>query len=209
MSTRFPLVLLTPPDPHPQELAVAARWLSDPAAATRLHLRRPDWSRPQMAAWLHQMPAAWRPRVVVHGFPELVAEFGLGGCHLTATARAAGHRPTLPPGATLSTALHTLAEVQAEAPAYDYVLLSPIFDSISKSGYAAAFSLEAVARELRQLPQARVLALGGVTAAHLPRLQAAGFAGAAVLGTVWQAPNPVAAAEQLLTTAQTLASRTT
>lgn len=208
MSTNFQLVLLTPPDPHPQELAVADRWLDDPAAATRLHLRRPGWGRPQMAAWLRQLPAAWRPRVVVHGFPELVAEFGLGGCHLTAAARAAGPRPVLPPGATLSTALHTLAEVQAEAPVYDYVFLSPIFDSISKSGYAAAFSLEAVAQQLRQLPQARVLALGGVTAAHLPPLKTAGFAGAAVLGTVWRAAHPVAAAEQLLITAEMLFSGT-
>lgn len=205
MSTKFQLVLLTPPAPHPQELSVIEGWLGG-APDTRLHLRRPGWSRPQLAAWLRQLPASWRPRVVVHGFPGLVAEFGLGGCHLTATARAAGPRPVLPPGTTLSTALHTLEEVRAEAAGYDYVLLSPVFNSISKSGYEAAFSLEAVAQELRQLPQARVLALGGVTAARLSQLHAAGFAGAAVLGTVWQAPDPRVAAQELRRAADTLFS---
>jgi thiamine-phosphate pyrophosphorylase len=203
----FRLVLLTPPGPHPQERAVIECWLEGTLDA-RLHLRRPTWTLPETAAWLRQLPASWLPRIVVHAFPELVAEFGLGGCHLTATARAAGPRPVLPPGATLSTALHTLEEVRVEAAGYDYVLLSPIFNSISKSGYEAAFSPETVAPELRRLPQARVLALGGVTAAHLLQLQAAGFAGAAVLGSVWQAAQPVAAAEQLRTTAEMLSSGT-
>lgn len=181
------------------------RWLES-APDTRLHLRRPAWTMPETAAWLRQLPAAWLPSIVLHAYPELVREFAVGGCHLTAAARAAGPRPALPPGTTLSTALHTLEEVQTEAAAYDYVLLSPVFDSISKSGYEAAFSLEAVAHQLRQLPQARVLALGGVTAAHLPQLHAAGFAGAAVLGTVWQAPDPLVAVQELLRAADTLCS---
>lgn len=205
MRPAFRLVLLTPPAPHPQERAVIECWLEG-APDTRLHLRRPGWSRSETAAWLRQLPAAWLPRIVLHAYPELAREFAVGGCHLTAAARAAGPRPVLPPGTTLSTALHTLDEVQAEAAGYDYVLLSPVFDSISKSGYEAAFSLEAVVHQLRQLPQARVLALGGVTAAHLLPLRAAGFAGAAMLGSVWQAPNPLAAAQELLRAADTLFS---
>ncbi|AHJ99565.1 thiamine phosphate synthase [Hymenobacter swuensis] len=197
MRPAFRLVLLTPPAAHPQELSVIGRWLEG-APDTRLHLRRPGWSRSETAAWLRQLPVPWLPRIVLHAYPELVAEFGLGGCHLTATARAAGPRPVLPPGTMLSTALHTLEEVRAEAAGYDYVLLSPVFDSISKAGYEAAFRLEDVAELLPQFPLARVLALGGITAERLPAVRAAGFAGAAVLGAVWEAPDPAAAVHHVL-----------
>lgn len=81
------------------------------------------------------------------------------GIHFTEAARNAlpGGRPQRPPGRalTLSTSLHSCAEVEAEAEAeaarrrrreesssadatstsYDYVFLSPIFESISKPGY--------------------------------------------------------------------------
>ena len=44
----------------------------------------------------------------------------------------------------------------------------------------------------------RGVALGGVTAARLPEVAAMGFGGAAVLGGVWGADDPVAAVEDLL-----------
>jgi thiamine-phosphate pyrophosphorylase len=81
----------------------------------------------------------------------------------------------------------------------DYCFLSPVYDSISKVGYRSAGFLgeEQKGEEQRRSPSplaaalARaplpVLALGGVGPGKLRELRAAGFAGAAVLGAVWQA----------------------
>jgi thiamine monophosphate synthase len=44
-----------------------------------------------------------------------------------------------------------------------------------------------------------VLALGGVAAENIDLLPAVGFAGAAVLGSIWQGADPVAALRQLQT----------
>ncbi len=194
----FGLVLLTPPEPHPQELPMLTKLLAAPTPPARLHLRRPTWTRAETAAWLRALPATALPRVVLHAHHELAREFPVGGLHLTAAARAAGSLPVRPPGTTLSTALHTLAEVRELGLAYDYVFLSPIFDSLSKANYPRAFELPAVTAMLRAMPQATVLALGGISPATLPLIRPAGFAGAAVLGAVWQAPDPVAAWDGLV-----------
>lgn len=185
----------------PEAVAQEARLMSEMLAAglLRLHLRKPAFGRAQMAEYVAQIPARYHPRLVLHGHPALVAELELGGLHLTAAARnALRGPPKLHPGQTLSTSFHTLAEISRHRRKYDYVFLSPVFDSLSKRGYAAGFALSTVAEALRQLrPRAgympRVLALGGVEAPRLAAVRQAGFAGAAVLGAVWQSPDPVAA----------------
>ena len=67
-----------------------------------------------------------------------------------------------------------------------YVFLSPIFDSISKVGYAAAFPEEQLRQAAKErLIDRQVVALGGVTATNIAALRAWHFGGAAFLGDVW------------------------
>lgn len=63
------------------------------------------------------------------------------GIHYTEKSRP---RPPLPPqdNMTISTALHDLQQLDVDYGALDYAFLSPIFDSISKAGYEAAFDLD-------------------------------------------------------------------
>lgn len=198
MSSRpdFRLVLLTAPEPHPAEREVLAAIMASPTPP-RLHLRRPTWTLAETADWLRAAPAEWLPHLVLHNRHELAAEFEVGGVHFTAGARGAGQHQVGPASGTVSTALHSLAEVQAFGSAFDYVFLSPIFNSISKVGYSSAFVLPEVAATLQAVPEACVLALGGIQANTLPAVQQAGFAGAAVLGAVWEAPDPAAAFKEL------------
>lgn len=64
---------------------------------------------------------------------------------------------------------------------YDYLTLSPIYDSISKEGYKSSFERKDLENEIRNLP-IDVIALGGVTPDKFEELKAIGFAGAAMLG---------------------------
>lgn len=74
----------------------------------------------------------------------------------------------------------------------DYCFLSPIYPSISKPGHAADFDAEELASALAG-SRHPVLALGGVTGERFGELADLGFAGAALLGAVWQAADPVGA----------------
>ena len=85
---------------------------------------------------------------------------------------------------------HTLEEVEKRKKLYDYVFLSPIFDSISKQGYRSAFTKD-ILTEARDkgIIDEKVVALGGVALEHLSLLRQLGFGGAAFLGDVWQYSN--------------------
>ena len=197
----FRLVLLSAPAALPGEAHLLATLLG--AGAEILHLRKPGWPAAQVEHLILSIPEPFHARLVLHGHPGLVRRYRLGGLHLTGAARAATRRPPLLlPGQTLSTSFHSLAEISQHRRRYDYVFLSPIFDSISKDGYGSAFELPVLQaffqqRAVRTGYHTPVLALGGITAANLALVQSAGFAGAAVLGTVWQSPDPAAVLRRL------------
>lgn len=191
------LIVISPPEAVVHEVALMSEMLA--AGLSRLHLRKPTFSQLEMAELIAQIPVRYHARLVLHGHPALVSDLKLGGLHLTTAARTAlTSRPKLAPVQKLSTSFHTLAEIRQHRRKYDYVFLSPIFDSLSKDGYAAGFELSTVTEALWQLRRRagyvpQVLALGGIEAHRLAAVQQAGFAGAAVLGAVWQSPDPVAA----------------
>jgi thiamine-phosphate pyrophosphorylase len=210
MSLPFQLVLLTAPTAQPDEPRLLTALLAQGLA--RLHLRKPGWPAAQLEALIRALPAQYHARLVLHAYPELVRRYSLGGFHLTeAGRRAATRRPRLLPGQTLSTSFHSLAEIARTRRRYDYVFLSPIFDSISKSGYVSNFDLVDVHRFLRRLAgQAGspppVLALGGIDSQNIALVRQAGFAGTAVLGAVWQSADPVAAWQRVRSAAAVHAS---
>lgn len=61
------------------EFAVFADYCA--AGLGRYHVRKPGWSRAQLAAWIEAVPAPWRSRLVLHSHHELVEEYGLLGRH--------------------------------------------------------------------------------------------------------------------------------
>ena len=150
-----------------------------------LHLRKPASSAEECGALLEQLPPFCRGRIVTHDHFGLVARFGLRGVHLN------GRNPLPPPGfaGQRSASCHSLEELAArKREGFDYLFLSPVFDSLSKRGYRAASPPEALAaaREAGVLDGQRVVALGGIRPELLEQVAAWGFGGAAVLGYVWQ-----------------------
>lgn len=102
-----------------------------------------------------------------------------------------------------STSVHTLADWPTLAGRVELVYYSPVFASVSKPGYGPAQPLNDVARQIelhrqRQPNLPRLIGLGGVQPNTIRQVQDAGFDGAAVLGTLWQSPDPVAVVQELL-----------
>ncbi len=104
----------------------------------------------------------------------------------------------------ISTALHNLNELQYLAPDYQYVFISPVFKSISKTTYPAAFKWEELNEALQTYKQQQgekpqCIALGGIDEYTLPLIKKSAFDGAALLGAVWQHPEPLQQFLKLLT----------
>ena len=146
-----------------------------------VHLRKPGATAEECAGLLDGLTSDDRRRIVIHDFFELAEPYGLKGIHLNA------RRSTVPDGyeGHVSRSCHSLEEVKRYKDACDYVFLSPIFDSVSKQGYASAFT----DRTLKQassdgIIDNKVIALGGVTPDKIGYLRRLGFGGAAMLGCV-------------------------
>ena len=200
------LIVITSPHPIPYE-AQRIRELFDCGIDT-LHLRKPGASAADCARLLNVLPDECLRRIVVHDHFQLCRDYGLGGIHLNrrnptvppfiATARSGKSaacgcqtigcgsetRPAAIP--TVSASCHSIAEAAAKKADADYVFLSPIFDSISKQGYQAAYSDGALSKAAADgIIDSRVIALGGITADRMPMLRRWHFGGAAFLGDVW------------------------
>lgn len=149
----------------------------------RLHLRKPGAEIGECRRLLDGISREWLPRIVVHDNFGLFREYGLGGVHLN------GRNPMAPPNheGSVSRSCHSLEEISRYKGECDYLTLSPIFNSISKQGYMAAFGPGqlAAARDSGLIDR-RVIALGGVTLENIPRVKELGFGGVAILGDVWQ-----------------------
>lgn len=178
-------IVITSPDFLPGEAALIAR-LFDCGLDT-LHLRKPGSSVESCARLLDAVPAEYHGRIVTHDHFTLCRDYGLQGVHLNSRNPAAPGFVLSGRGRhTLSASCHSVAEVLRRKPGVDYVFMSPVFDSISKQGYGAAYTDEQLDRAAADgTIDDRVIALGGVSLGRLPVLRRWRFGGAAFLGDVW------------------------
>jgi thiamine-phosphate pyrophosphorylase len=183
------LIIISPPGGIPDEPEVVCRILQQSSAT--FHLRKPGLSDRQLAGYLNQVPTALHRRIMVHGHPRLLAQFNLMGIHFTEK-----ERTRHPQRLRLSSAFHRITDIPEHDGLYDYILLSPIFDSISKRNHHAAFDHADLKHFLSRTGHA-VVALGGLNGQRAAAAASLGFKGIAVLGAVWRRPSPEKAAVQL------------
>ena len=136
------LIVLTPPQTAPAEHRLIEGLLAEGLAEGlhALHVRKPAAAEAEVQAYLQQIPHQHRKAAVLHASSSfdaaaLASESNLGGIHYPERLRP--RTCTRQPGMTASTALHSLHDLGQDFGELDYVFLSPIFDSISKSGCGA------------------------------------------------------------------------
>lgn len=148
-----------------------------------LHLRKPEASSEAYKRLLLQIPKHWYSRIVLHEHFALAEEFGLHGIHLN---RRCSQVPDSFRG-SISCSCHTIEEVITQKDSKNYVFLSPIFDSISKVGYHAAFSPTLLKQAaIENIIDEKVIALGGITANNISLVKEWHFGGVALLGDIWK-----------------------
>lgn len=166
------ILVVTPEIPHENEPELIVNMLL--CGVDRVHLRHPSLSVVEMRNIIDAIPFELRERLTVHDCFELVEEFPQLGINLNSRNTLVPDKPH----GLMSRSCHSISEAMQPA---DYVLLSPIFPSISKPGYHSHFS-EA---ELKGLPRGKVVALGGMTPERIASLKCYPFIGAAFSGFVW------------------------
>lgn len=182
MTVNFPIVL-TLPGPVTGEAEAIRALVGDGAF---VHVRKPGLEGKALRRYLFTLTAVADPACLsLHHHGAEALEYGFHGLHLRPAAWETVRAERRYDGLTKSVSCHRWEETEA-FPEADYVFLSPVFDSISKAGYKAAFDLERLSEKLKSsLRRTPVVALGGIKCGNIRRVREAGFDGAAVLGAVW------------------------
>ena len=151
-----------------------------------LHLRNPFASLAELETLVQQIHPVYYDRIVLHDHYALAEKYQLKGIHWNARNQEFKLEGAYWQKASISRSCQSIPEVEMYKNQYQYVTLRPIFDSIYKQGYKAAFS----ERELRSAIEKgiinhQVIALGGIDSSNIHQLATMGFGGAAVLGVIW------------------------
>ena len=147
-----------------------------------LHLRKPQTSPVYAERLLTLIPEKYHKRIVVHDNFYLKEEYMLKGIHLNS------RNPDIPENYSgqISASCHSFDEVLIKKKKCDYVFLSPVFDSISKEGYNAAFTPEEMREASHKgIIDKKVIALGGIDEETILRAKDFGFGGVALMGGLW------------------------
>ena len=147
-----------------------------------LHLRKPSCNEDELSSLLRKTDPQYHHRIVLHDHFSLLESFSLKGIHLNK------RNPFLPDITvhSVSKSCHSLKEIQ-QADYFDYLFLSPVFDSISKSGYRRGFTREQLEEASKQkIIRKDIIALGGISSTTIPLARHYGFGGVAVLGALWE-----------------------
>ena len=181
----FVIIGITPSAIIPDEPTRIVSFLSS-GKVSFMHIRHPEADKEEISRLLTQIPAKYLSCITLHDHFDLAKQFQIGGLHLNS------RNPDVPyfseeRNFRISRSCHNLREI-SEYSSFDYVTLSPIFDSISKQGYPTSFPEEKLPELSAFLKESTVpvIALGGITPARFPLLRQLGFKGAAMLGALWQ-----------------------
>lgn len=147
-----------------------------------VHLRKPDSNIDECRKLLSELTDAQRAKIIIHDYPELYFEFSLKGIHIN---RNITNLPNNYNGFK-TRSCHSIEELKIYKNNYDYLFLSPIFDSISKHGYKSKFSAEVLRKASEDgIIDKKIIALGGVTLDKIPYLKELNFGGGAMMGAIY------------------------
>ncbi|MEN9773291.1 MAG: Phosphomethylpyrimidine kinase (HMP-phosphate kinase) kinase [Pseudomonadota bacterium] len=137
-------------------------------------------------------------RLVINDRLEVALAAGAHGVHLGQSdmdpVRA---RARLPAGMFIGWSIETLEQAaRAREMPVDYLAVSPLFDTPTKTDTAPAFGLEGL-RAVRHLTDRPLIAIGGIDVDNVAAVIAAGADGVAVVRAIEDVPDPAFAAAAL------------
>lgn len=161
------------------------------------HLRKTDFSTRALRTFIEEIPEKYHKRIVIHTHHELAMKYNLKGIYISRSHR---KRKVVTAARMLwfkirkrklavSRTFRSIEDILDYNPKYDYVFLSPVFDSIS-ANFQAGFLEQNLRHALKQTKYT-VLARGGVSVDNIQKAHELGFGGVVFYSGIWKAKNPL------------------
>lgn len=199
----FSLYLITDRKSLPSERDLLATVRTALRGGVRaVQLREKDLSAAELyplALALRELTREFSARLLINDRIDLALAVDADGVHLGShSLPVAVARQLLGDQRLIGVSTHHRDEVKdAAAAGADFVTFGPVYATPSKAPYGPPLGLSPLAALCSGAPLP-VFALGGVTAARLPELRAAGCTHVALIGAILHAVDPAVAAQRLL-----------
>lgn len=185
------LVVISSPTLVPNEASTINALLDEGLSV--FHLRKPEWSVSQMDSIVGKIKPEFRSRITVHSHHVKAEDWGLTRLHFPVALRSTIREDVFVDIAqhkTISTSTHSISEFMELPKGFHYSFCGPVYRSISKPGYESDFLFN---QDLIRSGQSatKMFALGGIDESNIPHAVALGFQGIALLGAIWNSPDPV------------------
>ncbi len=159
------------------------------AGLSHFHLRKPESDRRTYTSLIREIDERYHDRIALHGFHDLILDFpAISRLHYPEWLRKGTFKDGMHnAGSALkdcirSTSVHQLKDLK-ELEGFDYTFYGPVFNSISKPGYAGLASPDLLLPERKN--KLRIIALGGIDPGKILEVKRMGFDGLAALGAIW------------------------
>jgi thiamine-phosphate pyrophosphorylase len=198
------LVVISSSGPIENEAQIITRLFE--AGLEIFHLRKHKLSTKATKELLKQIPAHFHCRIVIHSHHKLARTFNLRGIHLTKSHIKTKYKTWFTvkliqiknPGIKISTSFNNIGQLfdKNHPYHYNYVFLSPIFDSLN-SKFQGGFTEHSL-RSAIQKTSLKVIARGGVDINAVEKGEAIGFDGMAFYSSIWKKKDPLAEFNKLV-----------
>ncbi|NIF07371.1 thiamine phosphate synthase [Chryseobacterium sp. Tr-659] len=155
-----------------------------------LHIRKPWISRKEMIEFISKIDTAFHPQLVLHTHYDLGKEYHISRFHFREIDRQEEKYKPFAEENTLSTSVHDITNYNTLDKEWEYAFISPFFPSISKKGYGLNSTIMEEIK-LRNNPDVKLIALGGINQNNIHEVFEADVEGAALLGAIWESEEPL------------------
>ena len=177
------VIIISYPTIFPNEVEIVKSLFEE--GLQMFHLRKPSYSYEEMEQFILQIPEKYLSKIVIHSHYSLVTKYKLKGAHFSLA-----NFENQVCKYSISASFHSIDEIINHGMFFNYVFISPIFDSISKVGYKSSICVNDLNIYLNQKSsRTTVFALGGVDEDKIEVLKHLGFDGFALLGAIWNEEN--------------------
>lgn len=166
-----------------------------------LYLRKPEKEIAYWYSYIEQFPFGWESKMITSDF-KLLHDLELGGFHFKREAIKEISESDLKENLSMlkeskkisSVTAHNFDDLKKYDNAFDIVLISPLFDSISKKEYTGNWNFEKLREYLenRESISTLLIGQGGINDKNVLKINQLGLDGYALLGYLWDSKEDVA-----------------
>ncbi|MGQ0828615.1 MAG: thiamine phosphate synthase [Bacteroidota bacterium] len=191
------LIVISSSSPIENEVNIVTKLFE--AGLETFHLRKHKLSTKKTREFISRIPEHFHNRIVIHSHHDLARRFNLKGIHLTKSHKKNNIRTWLSlkilklknPHIVTTTSYSSIGQLLETGGRYkyDYVFLSPIFDSLSSKfqGGFTAYSLKSAIEKT----ELKVIARGGIDISTIEKAHDIGFDGLAFYSSIWKKKDPL------------------